>query len=114
MQEEDYLVDSDFDEIKRNDRLNKISDSNTYFNSPIHIQHGDWKPTQNLQSHNKKYNRNRKISHEHPSYNKNKALIHRKHNYKKENESFFADYHRLKLKSRQKRSLGKFLQYMFA
>ena len=69
----------------------------------------DWKPTQKLRSHYKKYNRNEKISNKHPSYNnKNKALIRRKHNYKKENESFFADYHQLKLKSRQKRSPGIF------
>ena len=79
MQEEDYLEDSDFDDIRRNDHINRIGAFNANSNSHIHIQYDDWNPTQKLQSRYKNYN------------------------YREKNQPILTDFHELRGKSRVKR-----------
>ena len=105
IQEEDYLEDSDFDEIKRYDTIIEIRNFSPDSIYPNHIQHGDRIPAQNQPTRFEKYNHNSL------SYNANRAQNHQYHYRKKRNEPISIDFD--ELKSRVKRVLGNYLSLAF-
>ena len=97
IQEEDYLEDLDFDDIKRHDTLIEIRNFSPESIYPNNIQHGDWISAQNPPRHYEKYDHNSL------SYNANGAQNPQYYYRKKRNEPILVDFD--ELKSRVKRQL---------
>ena len=97
MQNEEYLDDSDFNDIKRNYIEKKISHVNPYFDPPNDMQYSGWKPIRNEKSNYMKYSDDEEISYYPNSHNK------LKNDNNAENEETFINFSEVKLRHRQKR-----------
>ena len=103
MQDEDYLVDSDFDDIKI---LKRIGNSNPKSNNLKHIHYGEWKPIKKQQLHRTKFHYDGKMSNYHASSQKENEQIHQNYADNMRNEKIAYDFFDLKEKSRVKRQTG--------
>ena len=102
IQDEEYLEDADFDDIKRQDIVKKIGGFKPKFNNFKHTQHKDKKLTQSQVIPNQMYIDDGIFF---PQNNNEEMLIKQKHNYKiKHDQSFTDDSQELKFLQRQKRS----------
>ena len=106
MQDEEYLQDADFDDIKRHDIVKKIGNFNPDFNHPKIVQYGEWKPKENQQITSNKYNHNGKMSNDYSFYNKNRAHNYQNYSNMKRKQPIINDLYQSKEKSRGKRETG--------
>jgi len=107
VQEEEYLEDSDFDDIKRYDILKKIGDFNPDFNIPKSRQHNNWLPVQDQQSGHQNYTYNGKFSIDHYDHTqRNGSQTHPNYKYETEFEPDLVETHESKVLSRVKRCAG--------
>merc|ERR1712106_7261 len=58
IQDEEYLDDADFNDIKRYDILKKIGEVDTDFNIPESQQYSNWMPIQAQKNYNGKFSKN--------------------------------------------------------
>ena len=104
MQDEEYLEDADFDDIKRYDIFQKIDNFDTNFKIHKKIQQINRTPKENHHNLEKNYHYNGENVFK--AKEKGRQLDQR-YNHEKKNEQFFANsYQSL---SRQKRGVGKLI-----
>ena len=109
IQNEDYLEDSDIDELRRYDSVKKTGDFNADYDIPKPLDDNNWMPLQNQQNLFNKYNDNAEMMYDLSYFDQNNHQIFQNYYYERENDPVFEDPYQLITRSRQKRALGKFL-----
>merc|ERR1712223_2249487 len=105
IQDEEYLEDADFDDIKRYYIYKKIGKVDTDFNIPKSNQYSNWMPKQSNENYqyNGKYSKNH-YNHMWRQQNKNESQTYSSYKYETEFEPVVTDtYDESKLLSRKKR-----------